>query len=70
MQLLVVVTGSGYWYSPVVTGTHQQPVAVTGTHTLKEARLVKVFVINLEKDKTLCYRQKIIAMFKVLQKVL
>ena len=29
------------------------------------ARLVKVFVINLEKDKVLCYKQKIATMFKV-----
>ena len=32
--------------------------------------LVKVFVINLEKDKILCYKQKIATMFEVHHKVL
>ena len=45
-------------------------VLVTGTHTVMDARLVKVFVINLEKDKILCYKQKIATMFEIHLKVL
>ena len=41
------------------------PALVTSTHTLMGARLVKVFVINLEKDKFLCYMQKIATVFEV-----
>ena len=33
-------------------------------------RLVKVFVINFEKDKVLCYKQKIATTFEVHLKVL
>ena len=33
------------------------------------ARLVNVFVINLEKDKLLCYKQIIATMFEVHRKV-
>ena len=43
---------------------------VTGTHTLMYARLVKVFLINLEKDEVLCYMQKIATMFEVHHRVL
>ena len=38
---------------------------VIGTHTLMGKRLVKVFVINPEKDKFLCYKHKTATMFEV-----
>ena len=37
----ILATSTGYWY--------------TVTHILMGARLVKVFIINLEKVKFLCY---------------
>ena len=37
---------------------------VSGTNTLMYARLVSVFVINVEKHKVLCYKQKIADMFE------
>ena len=41
----------------------------TGTHILMGARLFKMFEINLEKNKFICYKQKIATMFEVHHKV-